>query len=185
MPADLELEEFDRNITAIEDILEDGFNPQFKEVDVLGVVVHVDGAIARGFQAVQVCDGMFNFVSVHFWGGLSKFCVDNLIKAGNVLLFSNLQWRASSAQGNFFQSLANADKSLPAIPCLYVTEYTVISVDAKEKERSRMVKDLSLELKKAGHDFMDQAGQRLTQLTMRKPRILVSFYFLVGSKRAT
>ena len=75
-----------------------------------------------GFQAIHICDAMFNIVSIQFWGGIGKHSLDSMIKLGSVLLFSNLQWRKSSANGNFFQTKQGFQ---PTIPCLYVTEFTL------------------------------------------------------------
>ena len=163
----------DRKIESIEDILEDDFEPKFKEVDVLGVVIHIDN-LSRGFQAIHVCDAMFNVVSVQFWGGIGKFAMDSIIKLGSVLLFSNLQWRKSSSQGNFFQS--GEAKNLPTIPCLYVTEFTVVSSDVKDSSRAQMIKDLNNEVKKA-KDFLSQAKIRLAQLTTKRPKPMVNSIF--------
>ena len=80
---------------------------------------------------------MFNIVSIQFWDGIGKHALDSIIKLGSVLLFSNLQWRKSSANGNFFQ---NKSEFQPTIPCLYVTEFTLVNSDVKEPERSRMIK---------------------------------------------
>ena len=173
-PKDL-LFDCDRKLVGMEEILEDCFDPLFKEVDVMGVVIHI-GNISRGFQAVHVCDAMFNFVCLQFWGGIDKFAYDSLIKLGSALLFSNLQWRKSSAHGSFFQS--QNVPHLPTIPCLYVTEYTLISIDAKGSERSAMLKDLSEEVKKAA-DFLSQAKLRLAQLTTKVPSKPVVSLFLI------
>lgn len=168
-PGDFDISEYKRKVDSIEAILEEGFSPLLREVDVFGVVINIDQQ-SRGFQPVHICDSMFNFVSIQFWGGIAKFCFESVIKPGTVLLFSNLQWRNSSSQGNFFQS-ENA-KSLPTIPCLYVNEFTLVSLDSKDAERSKLIKDLSNEVQ--GSDFMTQAKERLNQLTTSKPKMLVS-----------
>ena len=137
---------------------------------ILGVVINID-CVSRGFQAVHICDAMFNIVSVQFWGSIAKFAVESIVKVGNVLMFSNLQWRNSSSQGNFFQS--EDARCLPTIPCLYVTEYTLVSTDAKEPDHSKMLKDLALEAEKVP-EFFTQAQTRLGQLTKTKPKNFVS-----------
>ncbi len=99
-------EDFVRTVTNIEDLVSDVFdNPVFNEVDVLGVVVKIEKDLKAGFQAVYLCDSLFNFVSVQFYGGLRKASLDKIInKPGKILLCSNLQWRDSSSSGNFFES---------------------------------------------------------------------------------
>jgi hypothetical protein len=72
------------------------------------------------FETVYICDTMFNFAAVHFWGGLSEcgfdqstFLAEKSEKTSrrspgmesrpNVLIFKNLQWRPSSSRGGFFR----------------------------------------------------------------------------------
>ena len=174
VPSDFDTERFQRQVIPIEDILEAGFSPRFREIDTLGVVVNIEQVVDKGFQAVHICDSIMNFVSVQFWGGLKKFGAEPMVKMGSVVLFSNLQWRNSSSQGKFYQT-ENA-KKMPAIPCLYVTEYTTLSADSKDIVRAKMIKDLSFYVSKSS-DFIDQARQQFIQLTLRKPRILVNFVF--------
>ena len=152
----------DRKIQIIEEILEEDFEPLFNEVDIIGVIVHI-GQLAQEFQAVYLCDAMFNFVSVQFHYGLAKHALDSLVRVGNVLNFSNLQWRKSSARGRLFKG------SEVAVPCLYAVEYTLVSSDSKAQDRSAMIKELA---KEVHEDFMKQANLRLGQLMKRKPRIL-------------
>ena len=156
---------FDRKIQAIEDILDENFEPPFSEVDVLGVVINIGNLNNQGYQAIHLCDALFNIVSIQFWGGIGKHSLDSIIKMGSVLLFSNLQWRKSSANGNFFQ---NKTEFQPLIPCLYVTEFTLVNSDVKETERSRMIKDLSVEVKKVPN-FLSEAKIRYSQLTTKRP----------------
>ena len=172
VPSDFDTEPFQRQVIPIEDILEAGFCPKFREIDTLGVVVNIEQEVHRaGFQAVHICDSIMNFVSVQFWGGLKKFGAESMVKMGTVVLFSNLQWRNSSSQGKFYQT-DNA-KKMPAIPCLYVTEYSTMSADSKDVDRAKMIKDLSCYVSSKSSDFIEQARQQFIQLTLKKPRLLV------------
>ena len=174
VPSDFDIEPFQRQVIPIEDILEVGFSPKFREIDTLGVVVNIEQEVHRaGFQGVHICDSLMNFVSVQFWGGLKKFGAESMVKVGNVALFSNLQWRNSSSMGKFYQT-ENA-KKMPAIPCLYVTEYSTMSADSKDVDRAKMIKDLTSYVSKSS-DFVEQARQQFIQLTLKKPRLLVSIF---------
>ena len=155
-------EKYERKIQAIEDILDEDFQPLFSEVDIIGVIVHI-GQLVQEFQAVYLCDAMFNFVSVQFPRGLVKHALDSLVRVGNVLNFSNLQWRKSSPGGRLFKG------SEVAVPCLYSTEFTLVSTDSKAPERSAMIKELAKEIHEG---FMKQANVRLGQLMKGKPRTL-------------
>jgi hypothetical protein len=128
-------------------------------------VINIGNLNNQGYQAIHLCDALFNIVSIQFWGGIGKHSLDSIIKMGSVLLFSNLQWRKSSANGNFFQ---NKTEFQPLIPCLYVTEFTLVNSDVKETERSRMIKDLSVEVKKVPN-FLSEAKIRYSQLTTKRP----------------
>ena len=170
-PKGFEVSDFERKLSSIEDILESTFSPLFKEVDTLGVVINIESEVKRGYQAIQICDGLMNFVSIQFYGGLKKYAIDSIEEEGKVLIFSNLQWRNSSSRGSFFQS--ESSKNMPIIPCLYADEFTVISVDTKEAERSKIVKEFSDDLSKTPL-FIQNAKDQFGQLTQKKPKILVS-----------
>ena len=128
-------------------------------------MINIGNLNNQGYQAIHLCDALFNIVSIQFWGGIGKHSLDSIIKMGSVLLFSNLQWRKSSANGNFFQ---NKTEFQALIPCLYVTEFTLVNSDVKETERSRMIKDLSVEVKKVPN-FLSEAKIRYSQLTTKRP----------------
>ena len=170
-PKGFEVSDFERKLSSIEDILEPTFSPLFKEVDTLGVVINIESEVKRGYQAIQICDGLMNFVSIQFYGGLKKYAIDSIVEEGKVLIFSNLQWRNSSSRGSFFQT--ESSKNMPIIPCLYADEFTVISVDTKEAERSKIVKEFSDDLSKTPL-FIRNAKDQFGQLTQKKPKILVS-----------
>ena len=170
-PKGFEVSDFERKLSSIEDILEPTFSPLFKEVDTLGVVINIESEVKRGYQAIQICDGLMNFVSIQFYGGLKKYAIDSIVEEGKVLIFSNLQWRNSSSRGSFFQT--ESSKNMPIIPCLYADEFTVISVDTKEAERSKIVKEFSDDLTKTPL-FIQNAKDQFGQLTQKKPKILVS-----------
>ena len=170
-PKGFEVSDFERKLSSIEDILEPTFSPLFKEVDTLGVVINIESEVKRGYQAIQICDGLMNFVSIQFYGGLKKYAIDSIVEEGKVLIFSNLQWRNSSSRGSFFQT--ESSKNMPIIPCLYADEFTVISVDTKEAERSKIVKEFSDDLSKTPL-FIQNAKDQFGQLTQKKPKILVS-----------
>ena len=170
-PKGFEVSDFERKLSPIEDILEPTFSPLFKEVDTLGVVINIESEVKRGYQAIQICDGLMNFVSIQFYGGLKKYAIDSIVEEGKVLIFSNLQWRNSSSRGSFFQT--ESSKNMPIIPCLYADEFTVISVDTKEAERSKIVKEFSDDLSKTPL-FIRNAKDQFGQLTQKKPKILVS-----------
>ena len=161
-----DLVRFERGVQVIEDILDDDFKPFFNEVDIVGVVVHIS-QLNQDFQAAFLCDSMYNFVSVQFHHGIAKHALEPMVKVGNVLNMSNLQWRKSSAGGRLFKG------SEIAVPCLYVTEFTLVSTDSKVPERSSMIKELTKELTN-GKEFMKEANLRLGQLMKKKPHILVS-----------
>jgi hypothetical protein len=74
---------FRRNFTDIGDIIfSTNFCPKFREVDVVGIVVSVaeksssapDARSSRrpNFETVYICDTMFNYAAVLFWGGVSE-----------------------------------------------------------------------------------------------------------------
>ena len=62
------------------DMLTENFDPKFSEIDILGVVINIGNLSNQGFQAIHLCDAMFNFVSVQFWGGIGKQSLDSVIK---------------------------------------------------------------------------------------------------------
>ena len=122
-----DISDFRRRFTDIGDIIfSNNFSPKFQEVDVIGVVVTVSEKSQNSetgkspktsFETVYICDTMFNFAAVHFWGGLSDcgfeksmFLSEKSSKRStpkleevkaNVLIFKNLQWRSSSARGGY------------------------------------------------------------------------------------
>ena len=164
-----DLVRFERGVQVIEDILDDDFKPYFDEVDIVGVVVHI-GQLNQDFQAAFLCDSMYNFVSLQFHHGITKHALESMIKVGNVLNLSNLQWRKSSAEGRLFKG------SEVTVPCLYVTEVTLVSTDSKIPERSSMMKELAKEVSNTD-GFMKEANLRLGQLMKKKPRVLVSVHY--------
>ena len=129
-------------------------------------MIQIGNLNGQGYQAIHLCDALFNIVSIQFWDGIGKHSMDSIIKLGSVLLFSNLQWRKSSANGNFFHAKIECQA---AIPCLYVTEFTLVNSDQiKNSERSKMIKDLSAEVKKVPN-FLSEAKIRYSQLTTKRP----------------
>ncbi len=123
------ISDFKRRFTDIGDIIfSNNFSPKFQEVDVVGIAVTVSEKSSNSetakspktsFETVYICDTMFNFAAVHFWGGLSEcgfeksmFLSENSSKRSTpkaeevkakVLIFKNLQWRSSSARGGFYR----------------------------------------------------------------------------------
>ena len=120
--------EFRRNFTDIGDIISlNNFCPKFHEVDLVGIVITATEKSSKtsprpNFETVYICDTMFNFASIHFWGGFSECGYEKSMffpqlsdvtpkrsttpkvveQKANVLIFKNLQWRPSSSRGGFF-----------------------------------------------------------------------------------
>jgi hypothetical protein len=123
-----DVSEFERTFTDIGDIIfSDDFCPKFNEVDLVGIVINVvekssHNSSRPNFETVHICDTMFNYAAIHFWGGLSECGFDKsmfllevsennskktpnsrIVEAkSNVLIFKNLQWRPSSSKGGFY-----------------------------------------------------------------------------------
>ena len=70
---------FERKLITIDQMLGTEFDPKFKDVDTIGIVINIE-ELLRGFQAVHICDTMMNFVSIQFFGGLKKFCAESIVK---------------------------------------------------------------------------------------------------------
>lgn len=125
-----DLSELRRDFTDIGDIiLSEKFCPKFNEIDVVGIVVEVSERKSNSlsenssnrfpnFETVYICDTLFNYAAVLFWGGLSECGFEHSMFSSEmsentpkrisakpednkpkVLIFRNLQWRTSSAQG--------------------------------------------------------------------------------------
>ena len=122
-----DVSEFERNFTDIGDIIfSNNFSPKFNEVDLVGIVINViekssNKSSRPNFETVHVCDTMFNYAAIHFWGGLSECGFEKSMflsevsensskrttpriveQKSNVLIFKNLQWRPSSSKGGFY-----------------------------------------------------------------------------------
>jgi hypothetical protein len=127
-PSSKDISEFRRNFTDIGDIISfNNFCPKFHEVDLVGIVITARDKSSKtspgpNFETVYICDTMFNFAAIHFWGGFSECGYEKSMffpqlcdvtpkrsttpkiveQKPNVLIFKNLQWRPSSSRGGFF-----------------------------------------------------------------------------------
>ncbi|XP_071786452.1 uncharacterized protein [Asterias amurensis] len=150
-----------RESLRLPDTLRPGFNPAYGEVDVVGVVVLIQGAgNSTGkstSQTVYLCDAQANFIALRFWGGLQAHCVDNIIKPGYFLAVSNLQWRPNSGSSS--------------IPCLHANDAVAVTTLPKANHLKLAMQDLQKTIKnpKAFAQSMEQSVQDRIAIQSRVP----------------
>ncbi|KAK7075245.1 Breast cancer 2, early onset [Halocaridina rubra] len=88
------------------------FNPQWKEVDVVGMVFKI-GMVENGYQLVYLVDHLINIVTVKFWGSIKEHGDEDIIHLESILSLSNGSWRG---HGN------------KKYGCIHVTELTAFSI---------------------------------------------------------
>ena len=191
----LDIKSFKRKLTHIDELISSPkFDPEFREVDLIGIVVQIE-PIVECFETVYICDTSLNMVAVKFWKGIQEFGYEGLfcdsksktaIKSpggdfecsSTILYLRNLQWRPHGSQQFTVQSI---NLQLPGhksgecteilLPSLFVTEQTVITKNPREAEQSRVFADIKAEIGQGleGIKLIEQAKMRLGEI-LTSPR---------------
>ncbi|XP_069162628.1 breast cancer type 2 susceptibility protein-like isoform X2 [Procambarus clarkii] len=103
--------EFERHVTPLCLMSSGEFEPMWKEVDVVGVVLRV-GLLDKGSQIVHIVDHHLNIVALKFWGGVKECGVEDIVKICSVVCVLNGSWRGHTG-GRF--------------GCVHITELTTIT----------------------------------------------------------
>ncbi|XP_022108056.1 uncharacterized protein LOC110988636 [Acanthaster planci] len=126
-----------REVLKFAHALKPRFLPAYSEVDVVGVVVTVQGAATSPgksySQMVYLGDAQGKLIAIKFWGGLQTHCIDSLVKPGAFIASANLQWRATSASSS--------------IPCLHATDTTSVTQNPKAEHLRHAMQDLQNQIK--------------------------------------
>ncbi|XP_038055770.1 uncharacterized protein LOC119727780 isoform X2 [Patiria miniata] len=138
-----------------------GFQPAYGEVDVVGVVVTIQGAATSpgmsSSQIVYLSDAEGNFIAIKFWGGLQAHCMETLVKPGAVIATASLQWRSNSASSS--------------IPCLHATDTTSVTQSPKAEHLRAALQHLQNQIKnpKAFSQSMEPFAVEMIHKQLRHP----------------
>ena len=119
-----------RRITALATVCRPTFAPVFGEVDVVVVVVRVEGLGRDGFHSTVVTDASGGAVRLLTWGGRGA----EALQEGRVLVARDLEWRTRHSPGPF--------------PRLYLREASSLASHPRQAGARRAVEELQAALAK-------------------------------------
>lgn len=99
------------------------FSPPFLEFDVVVIVLRV-AVLVDKFQSVFATDDQGNLLCLNFFQGLGDYACEGLVRPGQVVALSNVQWR----RVNLFN-----------VPNGYVNELTGMTMNPRDQETSEVV----------------------------------------------
>ncbi|XP_071950971.1 uncharacterized protein [Antedon mediterranea] len=106
------------------------FQPDYQEMNVVGLVLFVtpySGNSSRP-QTVYLSDKDVNILALKFWGGMKVYHVDEIVKPGNFICVSNLQWKGMDKRSR--------------IACGHVNDMTVITQNPRTQNLKKLLKCL-------------------------------------------
>lgn len=129
------------------------FRPTFLEFDVVVIIVKV--AVRKDkFQNVFATDDQGNVLCLNFFMGLKEYACEDLVVAGRVIAFSNVQWRKMHMFG---------------VPNGYIHELTVMTTNPRNEEAIREMDRLKGYLEKHTLDEVLE-GVNKTHSFLRAPQ---------------
>ncbi|XP_075228462.1 uncharacterized protein LOC142328580 [Lycorma delicatula] len=119
-----------RNVSPLSLLNDVTFKPQFMELDVVGIVIHIE--TLSSLQTAYITDSSKYLLGISFWGSIKDFGWEKIVSQGSFIACCNLQWRSGTASWH--------------IPCAHVTEVSYFTLNPKHDSLCNAMKCLKKDL---------------------------------------
>uniref|UniRef100_A0A8C4RQD9 Tower domain-containing protein n=1 Tax=Erpetoichthys calabaricus TaxID=27687 RepID=A0A8C4RQD9_ERPCA len=130
------------------------FQPPCEEVDLVGLVICIEGKQGNYYCIVYLCDEELNFVALKTWSSLNHLAADDIIMPMTLLAASNLHFKYNSSV---------------AIPVVYGGDLATFSGNPKEKHLHSAIEHLKKNIQVKSFFFL------ITACSWRKKQNLQGF----------